>query len=108
MLLAFVLVSFPSPILFGSGISNPRLLLKLKDGGCELLSSPELALNGADDPGWKAVVNALSEGGRTISLNKLDICGSMDDSSLPREDTPRPVPSPNELIKIKGLKITCR
>ena len=80
--------SLLSPTLFRDGISNPILLLKPKDVGCKLLSSPEFALNDAD-PGWKVVVNAFSEGGKAMSLNRLDICGSIDVSSLPNEDTPK-------------------
>ena len=78
-------------------ISNPKLLLKLNDTGGKLLSSPckLLVLNGAEDPGWNAVVKAFSEGGKTMSLNMLDICGSIEDSSLPNEDTPKVVPLPN-------------
>ena len=76
-------------------ISNPRLLLKLNDVGGKLLSSPEFILNGAEDPGWNAVVKAFSEGGKTMSLNILDICGSIEESSLPNEDTPKLVPLPN-------------
>ena len=76
-------------------ISNPKLLLKLNDAVGKLLSSPELVLKGAEDPGWNAVVKAFSEGGKTMSLNMLDICGSIEDSSLPNEDTPKLVPLPN-------------
>ena len=70
-------------------------MLKLNDAGGKLLSSPELVLNGAEEPGWNAVVKAFSEGGKTMSLNILDICGSIEDSSLPNEDVPNVVPLPN-------------
>ena len=44
--------------------------------------------NAEDAPGWKEDVNALREGGITMSLNKLDIWGSNEDISVPREDNP--------------------
>ena len=88
--------SLLSPALFRDDISNPKLLFKLNDDGGKLLSSPVFALNG-EDPGWNVVVNAFREGGNAMSLNRLDICGSIDERSLPRDDTPKLVPWPYEI-----------
>ena len=52
-----------------------------------------------DTPGWKEDVKALREGGITMSLNKLDIWGSNEDISVPREDNP--IVTPLSILKKK-------
>ena len=85
---------------FKDGNSNPKLLLNPKsEEDCRLLSIPDIVFNEpADIPGWNAVVNAFNDGGRLMSLNILDICGSREDISVPSDETPNPLPSP-EYIK---------